>query len=349
MKPLRTALLLMFIFVPAFAQDSADGPTDPKAQKTYKEGLDYLHRHLTEMALGDFKKADKQDGGHCVACQKKMIELGKKTGDWKVAELGAEEQVVEAKGEKDTALSHYDFGQLLLDEGVIRRKDEMFARAHDEFVKALAAFPNFPAAIFGDGRAFAYLKQDDAAKARFEEFVKMRSLDDVDRERALRYISQPELARARMAPPFSVTTLDGQRISMDDLKGKVVLIDFWATWCAPCREALPHMRDIAKKFNGQPLVILSVSLDADEKKWKEFVEKNGMTWAQYRDAGFEGPIAREFAVTAIPHTFTIDTDGVLQDEHIGDASIEGKLKKLIARARELDAAKPVEANVSSGR
>jgi hypothetical protein len=105
------------------------------------------------------------------------------------------------------------------------------------------------------------------------------------------------------------------------------------------RSSAAYEQDIAKKFNGQPLIILSVSLDENEQKWKEFVEKNGMNWAQYRDAGFEGPIARSFAVTAIPHTFTIDVDGVLQDEHIGDAAIEGKLKKLVARARELDTAK----------
>ncbi len=135
-----------------------------------------------------------------------------------------------------------------------------------------------------------------------------------------------------MAPPFAVTTTDGQSISIDGLQGKVVLVDFWATWCEPCREALPHIRDVARKFQGQPLVILSVSLDNDEQKWKEFVAKNQMTWPQYRDGGFAGPIATMFAVRAIPHTFTIDADGVLQEEHIGDASIEGKLKKLVARA-----------------
>jgi peroxiredoxin len=169
----------------------------------------------------------------------------------------------------------------------------------------------------------------------------MRPEDGPDRQRALRYISQPELARARMAPPFAITTTDGQRVSMDDLAGKVVLIDFWATWCAPCREALPHMREIANKFQGQPLVVLSVSLDKDEQKWKDFIGKNEMTWPQYRDGGFTGPIAKMFGVEAIPHTFTIDADGVLQEEHIGDAAIEGKLKKLVARARELQApAKP---------
>src|SRR5260370_40997234 len=95
------------------------------------------------------------------------------------------------------------------------------------------------------------------------------------------------------------------------------------------------MRSIAKNFQGQPLVVLSVSLDTDEQRWKDFIEKNEMTWLHYRDGGFTGPISKMFCVEAIPHTFTIDADGVLQDEHICDASIERKLKKLGYRAREL--------------
>jgi peroxiredoxin len=97
------------------------------------------------------------------------------------------------------------------------------------------------------------------------------------------------------------------------------------------------MKEIAKKFQGQPLIVLSVSLDDDEQKWKEFIAKNEMTWTQYRDGGFTGPVATMFGVRAIPQTFTIDADGVLQDQHIGDASIEGKLKKLVAQANELQA------------
>lgn len=97
------------------------------------------------------------------------------------------------------------------------------------------------------------------------------------------------------------------------------------------------MRAIARKFQGQNLVIVSVSLDSEEQKWKDFIAKNEMTWPQYRDGGFTGPIASLFSVRAIPQTFRIDADRVLQDQHIGDASIEGKLKKLLARARESQA------------
>ncbi|HEY6271153.1 MAG TPA: redoxin domain-containing protein [Terriglobales bacterium] len=334
--PYVVILLWLASTLTSWAQPQPTGdPADAKAQKTYKEGLEYLKKHLTESALDNFKKADKQDGGHCSACQTKMIKYGLELRDWKAAETGAEELVLEAQGNKDVALAHYQLGIVLLAEGIDKRKDEFFERSHDEMTKALEAAANFPDAVYADGRALARLKQDDAAKARFQQYVEMKSVDEVNRQRALRYIAQPELARARMAPPFAVTTLDGQRVSLDDFKGQVVLLDFWATWCGPCREALPHMRDIAAKFRGQPLTILSVSLDQDEQKWKDFIAENGMTWLHYRDGGFTGPISRMFSVEAIPHTFTIDADGVLQDEHIGDASIEGKLKKLIARAQEL--------------
>ena len=340
MRQIALALILVCVVGTTGAQEkSADGPTNEKAQKTYQEALHQLHERHHDFALDAFKKADKQDSGHCIGCQREMMKYGIELADWKTAELAGEEMISEGKTGKDLALAHYQMGIVLLNEGFARHKDDIFNRCHDEMTKALAAAANFPAAVFADGRALAYLKQDDAAKARFEQYVKMVATDGPDRQRAQRYIEEPELARARMAPPFAVTTLDGQRISLDELTGKVVLIDFWATWCPPCREALPHVRDIARKFQGQPLVVLSISVDSDENKWKEFVAKNEMTWPQYRDQGFPGPVAKLFDVNAIPHTFTIDSDGILQDEHVGDAAIEGKLKKLIKRAQEKQAAK----------
>jgi thiol-disulfide isomerase/thioredoxin len=341
--PMRIALVtlaLACILSPARAQTADPKPTDVKptdarALKTYETAVQLLRERMEAAALGEFKKADKQDGGHCYACQKQMLRLGIEFDDWKSAELAAQEMVADAKGDRATAIAHYEYGVILVREATQKHKEEFYTRAHDEFTKAVAVYPGFPDALFQDGKTLAQLHQDEAAKARFEDFAKMEKPDDPNHQRALRYISNPELARARMAPAFTVTTLDGQHISMDDLQGKVVLLDFWATWCGPCREALPHLRNIAKKFDGQPLVVLSVSLDANEEQWKKFIAENGMTWAQYRDGGFTSPISKLFGVEAIPHTFTIDAEGVLQDEHIGDASIEGKLKKLLAQAREL--------------
>src|SRR5271154_1349317 len=328
-------LALACALSPAGAQSNDVKPTDEKALKTYNAAVELMREKMQAAALGEFKKADKQDGGHCYACQRQMIRLGSEFDDWKAVELAALEMAAEAQGERAIAIAHYEYGVILVREATQKHKEEFYTRAHDEFGKALVAYPGFPDALFQDGRVLAQLRQDDAAKARFEQYVKMQKPDDPNHQRALRYISDPSLARARMAPAFAVDTLDGQHISMDDLQGKVVLLDFWPPWWAPCREALPHLRDVAKKFQGQPLVVLSVSLDSSEGKWKQFIADNGMTWAQYRDGGFTGPISTLFGVEAIPHTFTIDAEGVLQDEHIGDASIEGKLKKLLAQAREL--------------
>lgn len=329
------ALVLVLASFSSSAQQDTEGPASEKAQKTYKHALEYVNKHMSGPALDEFKKADKQDDGHCVSCQQKMIRYGLQLRDWKTAELGATELVSEAHEAKDVALAHYQFGLLLMYEGLDKHKDDIFERAHEELTKALSAAPNFPDAIFVDGRVLGNLKNDNAAKAQFQKYVKMKPPEDPNRRRAERYIAEPELVRARMAPPFAVTTMDGQHISLDDLNGKVLLLDFWATWCGPCREALPHVQEMARKFKGQPLVILSVSVDEDEDKWREFVTKNEMTWPQYYDGGFTGPVATMFDVKAIPHTFTIDADGVLQDEHIGDAYIEGKLKKLLARAQQL--------------
>jgi len=337
------SLSLALALTPLTAQDIAARPSNEKAQKTYQHAMEWLQKHRTDEALDEFKKADKQDGGHCLPCQTNIVKYALELRDWKAAEAAATAMVGEGQAPKDLAVAHYRLGVVLFREGQDKHKDELYTRAHEELSKALRSAPDFRNAIFADGQALAYLKQDEAAKARFEQFVKLSPEGSVDRQRALRYVSEPGLARARMAPPFQVTTLDGQHVSFDDLHGKIVLIDFWATWCGPCRAALPHVREIAKKFRDQPLVVLSVSLDTDEQKWKDFVARNEMTWLQYYDGGFKGPVSTLFGVDEIPHTFTVDADGVLQDEHIGDAAIEGKLKKLVARAKELQLAeKPAQ-------
>lgn len=333
---LISVLLTSFGAEHLVAQAVASGPSDARAQKTYHQALSYEASRNTAVALDYFKKADKQDGGHCVACKDQIIECAEELGQWKDAEEAAQQMISDARKPEAAALAHFHLGALLAREAMHNKKQEVFSHAHDEMTEALAAFANFPDALFADGVILARLHHDAAAKAEFEQFVKLRPEESVGRQRALRFIADPELARARMVPPFAVTTLDGKRVSMDDLKGKVVLIDFWATWCRPCLQELPHVRDIANKFRGQPLFILSVSLDYDEKKWKDFVTKNEMTWSQYRDGAFHGPVAKTFEVESIPDMFTVDSDGVLQDQHM-DAAVEGKLKKLLMKASDLQA------------
>ena len=308
-------------------------PTDSKARKTFDEALQWDRKGMHAEAIGSFRKANKQDGGHCSECLRRAYLLAISTGDYKTSEAVAREMLATATTDADKVAAHFSLGVALQQLGIQGKKEQCFATSCDEFKTVLQLDPSYTTAHYGLGTSLARLHQDDAARAEFSAFLDKDKQTPALHERAARYLQRIDLARARMAPAFTVTTLDGQRVTMDSFAGKVVLIDFWATWCGPCREALPHIRQIAHKFEGEPFVVLSVSLDSDMEKWRAFVNSNGMTWLQYRDGGFDGYIARLFSVDAIPATFTIDADGVLEDQHVGDADIEGKLKKLIAQAK----------------
>src|ERR1700738_4409663 len=99
-------LVVVSMGAPLPAQEKNDGPTNDKAQKTYKEALKLLAEHRSEWALDNFKKADKQDGGKCLACQRQMVKYGTELGDWKAAELGAAEMTAEAQDDRSKAIAH---------------------------------------------------------------------------------------------------------------------------------------------------------------------------------------------------------------------------------------------------
>jgi len=319
-------------------------PTDTKARKTFAEAIELEKKGESGWALEAFRKANKQDGGHCTKCLTRAYFNAYRIGDYKDAEVIARELLLfVADGEK--ASIHWVLANALQRQGINGKKERQLAESCDEYNAALALRPDLTTMRYSLGVSLAYLHRDEEARKEFSAFLDQDRMSPELHDRVKRFVGRIELARATMVPPFSLTTLDGQRVSMDGLAGKVVLIDFWATWCGPCREALPNIRKIAQKFDGQPFVVLSISQDTDQSKWKEFVAQNGMTWLQYCDGGFPGPIAKQFNVNAIPATFTIDADGVLEDQHIGDADIEGKLKKLIVRAVEVAKRKPAPAAV----
>ncbi len=345
-RPSLLTLALMITVATLYASDVPKSevpkpgmPTDPKALKTYQNAIDWLKIGKRGEAIDSFRKAARQDG-HCTECMRQAYALATSIGQFKEAEEIAREWLTLAVTDVDRAAAHYRIAIALQQQGINDKKDRCFDESCGEFKTALQLEPNLTVIHYAMGVSLAHMHQDDAARAEFSTFLVSDTAMPNVHERAQRYIDRVELARARMAPPFSINTIDGKQISLDGLAGKVVLIDFWATWCGPCREALPHIRDIAHRFQEQPLVVISISLDKDEDKWKEFVAKNQMTWLQYRDGSFNGQIAKSFGVTAIPATFTIDADGVLEDQHVGDANIEGKLKKLVASAAELAKRRP---------
>jgi thiol-disulfide isomerase/thioredoxin len=318
----------------ALAPAASGAPSNAGARKTFAKAMKALEEHKFTLALDSFRKADDQDGGHCVPCEYQAYKAAKQLQDYTAAHAETALLLDHVTNAGEKAEVHLLTGDLSLSEGGYRIFEKPFRDADSEFKLALDLKPGNADCLYNDGLALAHLHQYEPERERFEQFMKAASPKDFRYARARLFTVQPELARKRTAPNFNVVALDGKTLSMDNLAGKVVLIDFWATWCGPCMKALPHLREIAQKFEGQPLVILSINLDEDEAAWKNFVAKNAMTWAQYRDGSFDGPMATQFNVKAIPTTFSIDADGFVQDRQVGDGDIEDTLKKLVAQAKE---------------
>jgi thiol-disulfide isomerase/thioredoxin len=307
-------------------------PADPRAAKLFaKAAREYSDGKLAP-ALEDFRKADQITGGHCLACEWKALTLAQQMQEYTIAHEEAALLLDHAATPAEKAEVHLAAGDICMAEGGYRIFEKPFQEADREFEAALALDPGKSACLYKDGLALAHLHQYDKAKDRFAAYLKSASPEDFNYTRGRLFAAQPELARKRTVPDFQFVTVDGKTIRMHDLQGKVVLIDFWATWCGPCKQALPHLKEIVAKFQDKPLVVVSVSLDNDEATWKYFLAHNGMTWTQYRDGGFDGPLATSFGVRAIPTTLSIDTNGFVQDRQVGDGKIEEELTRLLNQA-----------------
>ena len=144
------------------------------------------------------------------------------------------------------------------------------------------------------------------------------------------HASLPE--KGFIAPDFTLQTLDGKMVTLSDLRGQVVLVNFWATWCPPCRAEMPAMQQAYDQYRTDGFVVLAVNMLEGDAQVTDFVYQTGLTFPVLVDKG--GGVSERYQVKSIPTTYFVDREGVIQDVIIGGpiprAMIESKVTALLA-------------------
>lgn len=138
------------------------------------------------------------------------------------------------------------------------------------------------------------------------------------------------LVEGAMAPDIKLKTPAGDSLALSSLRGKVVLIDFWASWCGPCRRENPNVKKIYEKYKDQGFEIYGVSLDNNASRWNDAIAKDGLTWKHVSDlAGWQSSAAKLYGVRSIPATFLLDKEGRIYKSGFRSHELEGLLQQLL--------------------
>ena len=148
--------------------------------------------------------------------------------------------------------------------------------------------------------------------------------------RQLEAMAQVEIGK--IAPNFSAPTPDGEQLALNDIKGKATIVDFWASWCGPCRRENPNVVRVYNKYKDKGLEIISVSLDkpGQKQRWLDAIEKDKLDWHHVSNLRyFNDPVARTYNVNAIPATFILDEDGRIVAKKLRGQALEDQIASML--------------------
>jgi thiol-disulfide isomerase/thioredoxin len=323
-------LLVLLAAVPLAAQESASAVAQAIAQ-----GDLYQSKKKFDLALDAYHKADKLSHHTSALCYLKIASVERKLGDFSSALDNAKHAVKAAGEDKTLAIQAHLVRATLLTQMSGKPTDKKLKEAEAEIRQALALDPAQPRAHFDLGVVLLKQERDAEGLAELNAFVSSPGGNAATVAKARRFIASPIRAREPFAPDFSFVTHENKVVSNASLRGKVALLDFWGTWCPPCRASVPTLRNLQEKFTGKDFQLVSISSDGDEDVWRTFVEAQHMDWAEYID--LSGTVQEAFGIDSFPTYLVLDKDGVVRFRQSGfgmstQEDLENAVSKALKRA-----------------
>jgi len=140
---------------------------------------------------------------------------------------------------------------------------------------------------------------------------------------------QPSFRGGDKAPEIDVELMDGQRAKLSDLKGKYVLLQFWGSWCGPCRRENPYLIQLYNKYHDKGFEIFSIGIEPSRDSWLSAMKNDGMIWRYHtmESINFDGPLAKKFNIKSIPTTFLLNPEGVIMGVSLSPDYLEKMLSE----------------------